>query len=169
LKSLTGASGNNAFDSFRILDEQIKNIQVGIGISQLMFTPQDPQALRTQNGERTYAGWLGLEFSIQAGSESSANTATLSIGTTGKHSYADVAQEWVHEKTSDSQTFKGWNSQVPSELTVKLHFDHKTRLSFLEELELPAEVDGFYECSGSFGNLSIDAYLGAFLRAGYTI
>ena len=66
----------NPFDSFRFSDGQIENIQAGIGISQLMYTPEDTEALTPPMGERPYAGWLGLEFSLQVGSERSANTAT---------------------------------------------------------------------------------------------
>lgn len=169
LKSLTGANRSNAFDSLRFSDGPIENIQVGIGMSQLMYTPENTEALTPPNGERPYAGWLGLEFSLQVGSEASANTATLSIGTTGKNSFAEDAQKWVHQKISDSPVFQGWDSQAPSELTINLHFDHKTRLSFLEEYDLPLELDGFYEWGASLGNLRTDAYLGALVRAGYNL
>ena len=134
-----------------------------------MFTPNDPDVSTPPDGERPYAGWLGLEFSLQAGSENSANTATLSIGTTGKNSYADDIQKWIHENISDSPVFQGWDTQAPAELTINLHLDHKTRLGFLEEWEVLPEIDGFYEWGASLGNLRTDAYFGALIRAGHNL
>jgi len=169
LRSLTGADRNNFFDDLRFDKSAVQNIQFGVGLSQLMFTPDNPNVPTPPAGERPYAGWLGAEFSLQAASEKSANTATLSIGTTGKNSYAEESQDWVHQNISDSPIFQGWDSQAPSELTINLHFDHKTRLSFLDDFKRPIEMDGFYEWGASLGNFRTDAYLGAFLRTGYNL
>lgn len=169
LKSLTGANQNNAFDELRFSDSTVQNMQYGIGLSQLMFTPEATATTLPPAGERPYAGWLGLEFSLQVGSEKSSNTATLSIGTTGKNSYAEDMQKWVHRNISDSPVFQGWDSQVPSELTINLLFDHKTKLGLLEHMQLPVELDGFYEWGALLGNFRTDAYLGALLRAGHNL
>ncbi|MGZ0657328.1 lipid A deacylase LpxR family protein [Coraliomargarita sp. W4R72] len=170
LRRLTGAERGGAFSDFRFPDEGDLRFQYGTGLTQLMFTPGISNALTPPNGERPYAGWLGLEFSLQASAGNSASTVTLSVGTTGRSSYAQEAQDWVHRNISDSPIFQGWDSQAPAELTINLHFDHKHRLAFLDHTrDWPIELDGFYEWGGALGNFRTNAYIGALMRAGYNL
>jgi hypothetical protein len=170
LRELTGSDRGNALNDFRFQDEGALHFQYGIGLTQLMFTPASPNALTPPDGERPYAGWLGLEFSLQASAYDSANTATISIGITGEASYAQEAQEWVHRNISDSPIFQGWDSQAPAELTINLHLDHKHRLDFTEfTQDWPIELDGFYEWGGALGNFRTNAYAGAWVRAGHNL
>jgi hypothetical protein len=135
-----------------------------------MFTPDDFTAASAPTGERPYAGWLGLECSLHVKNDFSASSVTLSLGTTGKLSFAEESQEWVHENISDSPIYQGWDSQVPGELTANLHFDHKQRIRFLDTTaEWPLEFDGYYEWGAAVGNLRTDAYVGSLLRAGYNL
>lgn len=168
LRKLTGADQRGRFSGFRFQEADAQRFQYGVGLSQLMFTPDSPDSLTNASGERPYAGWLGLEFSLQASAGNSANTATLSIGTTGELSYARDIQKWVHENVSDSPVFQGWDSQAPSELTVNLHLDHKRRIPFLDGTSgWPVNFDGFTEWGASFGNFRTDAYVGTLIRAGF--
>ncbi|HAV12483.1 MAG TPA: hypothetical protein DCX06_03150 [Opitutae bacterium] len=168
LYRLTGTEGSGLFDDYRYRKDGSNRFSWGIGLTQLMFTPDKPSAPVAPEGERPYAGWLGLEFSLHVKNESSASSVTLSLGTTGTNSYAEDAQTWIHEHLSDSPTFQGWDSQVPGELTVNLHFDHKRQLKLdTWTSDWPIEVDGYTEWGAALGNLRTDAYLGALLRAGY--
>ena len=170
LGRLTGSERGNALDDFRFPDAGELRFQYGTGLTQLMFTPSDPEHLTPADGERPYAGWLGLEFSLQASSGNSASSTTLSVGTTGRASYAQEAQEWVHNNISDSPIFQGWDSQAPGELTLNLHFEHKQRLSFLDHTQdWPLQIDGFYEWGGALGNFRTNAYVGALIRAGHNL
>lgn len=170
LRNLTGSDRGNAVSDFRFPDAGEIRYQYGTGLTQLMFTPADPDTTTPTQGERPYAGWLGLEFSLQASAGNSASTATLSVGTTGQNSYAQEAQEWVHENISDSPIFQGWDSQAPGELTLNLHLDHKHRITWLNHTqEWPLQVDGFYEWGAALGNFRTNAYLGALIRAGYNL
>jgi hypothetical protein len=170
LKTLTGAAGERAFGQWQFPESEIERIQYGVGLTQLMFTPDEPATLTPPRGDRPYAGWLGLEFSLQANAGHSASTATLSVGTTGRHSFAEDNQEWVHRNVSESPIFQGWDSQAPSELTVNLHFDHKQRLRFLDDTrDWPIQMDGFYAWGAALGNFRTDAYLGTLIRAGYNL
>ena len=170
LRHLTGADGGHSLDDFRFPEAAATRFQYGIGLTQLMFTPEDPDVLTPARGERPYAGWLGLEFSLQASAGSSASTATLSIGTTGRLSYAEDIQKWIHQNVSDSPVFQGWNSQAPGELTLNLHLSHEQRLTFLDDTHnWPIQVDGLYEWGGAVGNFQTNAYIGALLRAGHNL
>ncbi len=170
LRQLTGSERDSALDQLRFPDSGAVRFQYGFGLTQLMFTPESSNALTPPPGERPYAGWLGLEFSLQASAGDSASTATLSIGTTGKLSYAQDMQKWVHENVSGSPIFQGWDSQAPGELTINLHIDHKQRLTFLEATRSwPVELDGFYEWGAALGNFRTNAYIGTLLRVGHNL
>lgn len=171
LRRLTGAEANNSLDEFRFPGVGDLRFQYGIGLSQLMFTPENPDTRRPLPGERPYAAWSGLEFSLQASAQNSASTATLSIGTTGNLSYGQDLQDWIHENVSDSPIFQGWDSQVPGELTLNLHFDHKRRLRFLDTRTAtwPIQVDGFTEWGAAAGSLRTDMYASIHMRTGWNL
>ena len=142
----------------------------GIGLSQLLFTPEDFSATSAPEGERPYAGWLGLEYSLHARNSSKVNSVTLSVGTTGENSFAEESQRWIHENISNSPIFQGWDSQIPSEVTVNLNFDHKQRIFKEEGASFGiVEFDGYYESGLSLGNFRTDAYLGGLIRAGINL
>jgi len=168
--NLSGADQDSPLGDYRYDREGTNRFSWGIGVTQLMFTPDEPSALTAPDGERPYAGWLGLEFSLHVKNNTSATSVTLSIGTTGKNSYADDAQKWVHENISDSEVYKGWDSQVPGEITVNFHFDHKSRIDWLQSTnDWPIEFDGYSEWGTALGNLRTDAYIGGLLRAGFNL
>ncbi len=142
----------------------------GIGISQLIYTPENPFALSSPDGERPYASWLGLEYSLHVKEQHYVNSLTLSLGTTGDSTFAQPTQNWVHRNISNSPIFQGWDSQVPSELTLNLHFDHKQSFNKLsKQLGGGLEIDGYYEGGAALGNFRSDAYLGSLARIGYRL
>lgn len=170
LRDLTGAMGTGSLSKLRFPDDRATRFQYGFGLTQLMFTPDDPSALTPPPGSRPYAGWLGLELSLQASGSEAANTVTVSMGTTGSRSLAADTQDWVHRNISDSPVFQGWRTQAPGELTLNVHFDHKRRLSFPDLLnEALVPTDGFFEWGGALGNFQTNAYVGAHVRAGYNL
>jgi hypothetical protein len=168
LRRLTGAGADSGLDNFRFPGLGDLRFHYGIGLSQLMFTPRNPDTPTPPPGERPYAAWSGFEFSLQASARDSASAATLSIGTTGELSYGQDLQDWIHKNVSDSPIFEGWDSQAPGELTLNLHLDHKRRIQLFDTWDdWLLDIDGFTEWGASIGNLRTDLYAGAHLRAGW--
>lgn len=158
------------FQTIRIPPEDEIRFAKGFGLTQLMFTPDDPEAESAPRGQRPYAGWLGLEYSLHVKSRNFVNSVTWTLGTTGKRSYAQEAQNWVHRNISNSPIYQGWGSQVPSELTVNVHFDHKQRFRKIPSLTRgDIQLDGYYEAGLALGNYRTSAYLGALGRVGYRL
>ena len=175
LYQVTGATFDAFWGEDRLPENSLR-FSWGIGLTQLMYTPEDFTALNAPVGERPYAGWLGVEFSLSVSDSDSVGGATLSIGMTGENSYAAETQEWVHTNISNSPVFQGWDSQVPGEPTLNLHFDHKETMplkkmmSFLDPNEAwPIEFDGYFEWGAAIGNFRTNAYLGSLIRAGYKL
>ncbi len=171
LHPLLGSTGESRRSPLRLPGRDEVRFAWGVGVTQLMFTPDDPNALQAPPGERPYAGWLGLEMSLHAKTERSANSVTLVIGTTGQPSYARDTQNWFHENVSNSPLYQGWDSQVPAEPTLNLQFDHKLRLPSrdLDTLLPGLSVDGYGEWGLGLGNFRTDAYVGMLLRGGYNL
>jgi len=170
LYRLSGGDEDKGIMRWRIKDRENLRFAYGTGLTQLMFTPDDYTTANAPKGERPYAGWLGLEFSLHVKNADQVSSATISIGTTGDNSFAEPSQEWVHQNISDSPIYQGWNSQVPGELTVNLQLDHKQRFqSFDNSLGGLLEVDGYYEWGAALGNFRTNAYGGALIRVGHNL
>ncbi|MFT4901302.1 MAG: lipid A 3-O-deacylase [Lentimonas sp.] len=170
LYQLSGADPDAPIKQLRVPEQTARSFAWGFGLTQLMFTPEDPTALRAPAGQRPYASWLGLETSLHVKSTHAATSATLAFGTTGKYSYGQQAQDWVHTNISGSPIFQGWDSQVPGQFTLNLHLDHQRRIQFLDAThDWPLEMNGYHEWGAALGNFRTEAYLGSLIRAGYRL
>lgn len=164
-RKLTGRLQNIGFDD----DSQLRFAR-GFGITQLLFTPEDPEALSAPEGERPYAAWLGLEYSFHVKEDNHVNSLTVAVGTTGEASLGQPTQNWVHRNISNSPIFQGWDSQVPSELTINVNYDHKQRFrNFSKSNNTGFAFDGYYEGGLAAGTFRSDAYIGALTRVGYQL
>ena len=150
--------------------QDMSNIEYNYGssITQLMFTPEDPEPPRSPPGQSPYAGWLGVGFSLHAKDAYALNSVELNIGTVGPHAHAKEVQDFVHD-IKGVQRFQGWDSQIPNELTVNLFFSQKRRLTFLETGYSGFSVDGFGEWGFGLGNYKTDVYVGALTRFGWNL
>lgn len=172
LNEMTGSRKRGPFSRLSALT-QSEEIQLdwGLGITQMMFTPDDPEALIAPPGQRPYAGWLGFEVSLHAKDTRALNSVILSIGMTGDPSLAEQAQKSVHRHISDSAIFKGWASQVPFEPTVNLNFDRKRRFQSIGNAtsDWPVNIEGYFEWGLGLGNFRTDAYIGSLFHIGYNL
>ncbi|MGB0370061.1 MAG: lipid A deacylase LpxR family protein [Opitutales bacterium] len=142
--------------------------QWGIALTQLMFTPEDLNAPSAPEGERPYAGWLGLGFSLHVKDPHAINSVELTLGLVGPQAFAKEAQDFVHDVRGFAR-FEGWDSQIPNEPTLNLHLSQKRRIRFLEHLSLPLSSDGFLELGSDLGTFRTSAYLGTMSRFGYNL
>jgi len=140
----------------------------GTSITQLMFTPRDPDAPKSPPGESPYAGWLGLGFSLHAKDAHALSSVELSIGTVGPNAHAKETQDFIHDLKGVDR-FKGWDSQIPNEPTLNLFFSQKRSLTFLESEWGEFAVDGFGEWGFGLGTFRTDLYLGALTRIGWNL
>jgi hypothetical protein len=141
-------------------------LNYGLSITQLMFTPTDFRSPVQPPGQRRYAGWLGLGFSIHAKNERVLNSAELIFGTLGPRSYAKEAQDFIHDLIGVPR-FQGWADQIPNEFTLDLFLVQKRRVRFLERPERNLSMDGFTEWGARLGTFRTLARAGGFFRVGF--
>lgn len=174
LEKLSGAedasSAVRRLSGFERGDIEQANVVVnyGLSITQLMFTPADFESSTQSPGERRYAGWLGLGFSLHAKNEKVLNSAELILGTVGSRSYAEETQNFIHDIRGIPE-FQGWDDQLPNEFTFDLSFVQKRRLRFLERPERNFSMDGFTEWGARLGTFRTLAQAGGFFRVGFNL
>lgn len=142
----------------------------GFALTQLMFTPETLETLTPPAGERPYAGWLGVGFSLHARDSNALNSVEISFGIVGKYSYAQEAQDYIHEK-KNIEKFQGWDSQIPTEFTLNVAFNQRRRWDWLDNTDIPLglEIDGFHETGYALGNYLTEAHIGALVRVGWNL
>jgi hypothetical protein len=140
----------------------------GFSLTQLMFTPEDPYPYTQPVGERRYAGWLGLGFSLHVKDDRILNSVELNFGTTGKNAFAEETQDFVHD-IRNIPKFNGWDSQIPGEFTVDLSFVQKRRIDLGRFGFSGIRFDGLGEWGTRLGSFRTDAHFGGLFRAGYNL
>lgn len=143
--------------------------QYGFALTQLMFTPKESEPSTAPQGQRPYAGWAGLGFSVHAKDENAMHSVELVIGILGPHAYAEEAQDVIHDFWGIDK-FNGWDSQIPEEPTVNLYFTQRRRLELLERGSATGiSVDGLSEAGMALGTFKVDAWAGLLVRAGWNL
>jgi len=142
-----------------------------VGLTTQMFTPDSVEATTPPPGQRPYAGWLGLEGSVQHMDDTTFSSLTLAIGTTGEHAYAEDLQDFTHQYISDDEEYQGWDSQVPGELTVDLLYDRVQMTGLFDGNEEGQgfDIDNFLEWGVALGNRRTHAYVGSRIRFGWSL
>ncbi len=140
----------------------------GFSLTQLMFTPEDPFPAAQPAGQRRYAGWLGLGFSLHVKDEHILNSIEFTVGMIGPNSLAEESQDTIHD-LRDIDKFNGWNDQVPNEVTADISFVQKRRADFVEVERGAFRIDGLTEWGVRLGTFRTEAHLGGFFRAGYNL
>lgn len=144
------------------------DINYGLSLTQLMFTPETLDSPTQPVGERRYAGWLGLGFSVHARDEKAINSAEIILGTTGHWSLADEAQDLIHD-IRDFERFEGWQDQIPNEITLDFSFQQKRRARFLPDGPRGLRADGLFEWGTRLGTFRTSARVGGFFRVGFNL
>lgn len=170
LRRLNGDAGSRAL--FRKLsgfeDPTELEYNYGMSLTQLMFTPEDTQAPTAPPGERPYAGWLGVDFSLHTKDTEALNSVAFALGTTGPHSYAKQTQDFVHDLRGQDK-FKGWSSQIPNEVTVNLYYSQRRRLPLPDPSTRRFGIDGFGEWRVALGTFNTGISAGGLIRFGWNL
>lgn len=158
-----------SFELFRRVtgfeDPEEVDYNFGFSLTQLMFTPEDPMPSSQPDGQRRYAGWVGIGFSLHAKDDSILNSIEFILGTTGSNSGAEHSQNWVHDLRG-IQRFNGWDDQIPNEITGDLTFVQKRRPGFVELGSDGLGIDGLTEWGARLGSFRTEAHVGGFFRLG---
>ncbi len=141
---------------------------IGISLTQLMFTPEDVLATTLIEDDRPYAGWLGLGFSLHAKTAEDLHSLELSLGVVGPASLAENAQDSIHS-LRDIDKSQGWDHQLENEFTFNLHYRYTRQWFEASAFQDRLEMDGLYRVGFDLGNAWINANAATYFRAGWNL
>lgn len=117
-------------------------------------------------GQRPYAGYLAVGCGHLYKGEYVGNATEFQIGTTGKPSFAEDSQRFVHTITGIEQ-WDGWGDQLDTEVTFQLTTRQDYRLPWLETTgKSGLETDAILYTREEVGTVSIAGGMGISLRYG---
>ncbi|MCM2316486.1 MAG: lipid A deacylase LpxR family protein [Thermoanaerobaculia bacterium] len=97
-------------------------VRVSLGISQLMFTPEDLTIAELQPDDVPYAGILGAHVSWSAYDNDQLSALQLYAGCMGPCSQAEEIQGLVHEDLGYGTPAKGWRNQLDTKWLGNLNY-----------------------------------------------
>lgn len=145
--------------------------RVGVSLAQAIFTPEDTQASYPIYGDRPYAAWTHLTFSLLSVRTTTHNSAwqdrwNLDVGMVGPHAYGEQVQNGFHDMI-DVETAKGWDHQIHDEPGLNLTFERAWRSSLFDTPQLLGMDTDFIPYGvAALGNVSTLAGLGGTFRIG---
>ena len=137
-----------------------------LSVAQRIYTPERLDARDLVTDDRPYAGWLrlGLWVSKRSACWPSTSRIGIELGVLGPASGAETAQELFHGTLTGSSPPRGWRNQLGTEVGVRFSYEYALRAWRGEIIGLDYELEP--SAAVSFGNVTIDASLGAHLRVG---
>lgn len=160
---------NRLTDASRLRKRDVDWVNnLGISLTQLMFTPEDIAARELLEGQRPYAGWLGVGFSLHAKTDTDLHTMELSLGVVGPASGAENTQDFIHD-LRDIDKAQGWDHQLENEFTVNLHYRRAIKAFEWSAFNDQLEMQGIAQFGADLGNAWIIARAGGTVRIGYNL
>lgn len=134
-------------------------------LTQNIYTPED-HTHGNVPGQRPYAGYLNVGVGHLYKGEYVGNATEFQIGTTGKPSFAEDSQWFIH-MLGDMEQWKGWGDQLDTEVTFQLTTRQDYRLPWLETTTKSGlETDATLYTREEAGTVSIAGGVGLSLRIG---
>ncbi|MBD3266172.1 DUF2219 family protein [bacterium] len=100
---------------------QETDIRVEYALGQSMFTPRDITIHNPPPEDRPYAGYLYGSVGLISDNGKRLDKLQLSLGLVGPESFAEQAQEFVHD-IQDADDPHGWDTQLPNEPTFQFNY-----------------------------------------------
>lgn len=141
--------------------------QVGFSLVLGMATASDIDNPDPPETERPYAGvWL-FNTALNAYTEKSLHTWTLSLGWVGPSSHGEEIQSWVHEQIGSSEP-KGWDEQLEDEPILNVWYRFQHRL-LRNQITRTFDYDIIGGIGGGLGNFYSGASINSVFRIGYNL
>jgi len=158
-----------------LLDADNK-LRFGVGLGHNIFTPDDKESTTLVRGDRPYAAWLYLSFSLLSyqerdprpgvlGDVDFMQTLALDIGVIGPAALGEEIQNNWHTLIGVEDA-NGWDNQLKNEPGVNLTYQRRWRLWFCCGEEGNIDLDVMPNLGGALGNVMTFASAGVSLRVG---
>ncbi len=102
-------------------------IRYGVSLGQNIYTPDDTSRRTPISGDRPYAAWTYMSFSLLTDTGSRLDTLALDVGLVGPAALGEEVQNSVH-RLMGVDNADGWDNQIANEPGVNLVWERKWRM-----------------------------------------
>lgn len=148
-------------------DFKEKNRNASLGFEEFIVTPKDLEASQPQYNDAPYIGGISLKSSLFVWGATSFEEYRSTIGLIGPSSGTTEIQTRVH-KIIGAQDPKGWHNQLDDYAFIQLSYLKGFR-NYEHIFSNEMHLQWFHNYALSFGNYSISAGAGSYLRLGHNI
>ncbi|MCS3902478.1 hypothetical protein J2T55_000482 [Methylohalomonas lacus] len=140
---------------------------VGFGIGQKIFTPENTDRRDLIEDDQPYAGWLYMSAAFHNKNQHKLDTFEIQFGMVGPAALGEETQNFVHDLRGirDAQ---GWDNQLENEPGIILIAERKNRL-LQEPLYSRFGYDVISHYGGGLGNVHTYASAGIEGRIGWNV
>jgi hypothetical protein len=159
---------NNPGGLYNLLfsDDSKTDLFRSFAIGSQIYTPADLTKEEPIYDDWSYAGWTYIEVGAHKSSDTALNSLLLRVGIVGPSAQGKEVQTAIH-KWTNSQRPQGWKNQLYDELGLNLTYLHKERYEYENQKQLGVSFVPSVELD--LGNISTQASVGLFMRAGYNV
>lgn len=140
---------------------------IGFGIGQKLFTPENTDRRDLIIDDQPYAGWLYLSAAFHNKNRYDLDTFEIQLGMVGPAALGEETQNFVHELRGFPEA-KGWDNQLKNEPGIVLIAEHRDRL-IQENLYKRLGYDVLSYYGAGAGNVHTYANLGLEARFGWNV
>lgn len=139
----------------------------GLGLNHQFFTPNNTQLAQLQYGDRPYAAWLNVAFSVNIKDDFRSQNLELSLGTVGPAAMGESVQNGFH-RIIGTNFAQGWGTQINNEPVLQISYQQ--RIHFLSYRNgLGPWFDLIPVFGGGLGNVFIGLHSGVIARVGINL
>lgn len=139
----------------------------GLAFNHQIFTPNNIHVSSLQTGDRPYAAWLNVAFSILLKNPRRSQSIELSLGTIGPAALGEQTQNSFHRKIGTERA-EGWGNQLRNEPTLQLSYQQRLRF-----IELRSKSGTYFDLvpmiGAGLGNVLVGVHSGILARLGFDL
>jgi hypothetical protein len=144
-------------------------LRKGIGLGQVIQTPEDLSQTALIEDDVPYAGVLGIANSWIALNDDRLNAFQVYLGVLGPASLAEQVQTIVHSDLNMGEDPMGWDNQLENEPLINLNYSIARKIGSIGTKYTGWGADFAYGGSAGLGNLFTQAQLGLQTRFGWRL
>ncbi len=137
------------------------------GFGQGMYVGYDISDPNPPADDRPYCGLLYFFATSHIMRENSLDSFGLNIGLTGKYSFAEATQKFVHSINTEAKWPMGWHNQIETEPAFLFNYRHAERVYKIQKGSFGGDVVA--SCSANLGNIKVSGQADILLRFGYNL
>ena len=154
-------------ESLPFINEAGLQRNIGFGLGQKIFTPEDTQRTDLIENDQPYAGWLYMSAAFHNKNLYELDTFEIQMGMVGPAALGEETQNFVHD-LRDFKEARGWDNQLKNEPGIILIAEHKDRL-LQQNLFSRFGYDVITYYGGGAGNVYTYANTGLEARIGWNV